>query len=156
MQVMVLRLAPLSQQVQRSADAIEGGAELLAFIRSRKVALVSAAREGRAPVGAISEELMAGFPTLVRATTVRQFIGTAVKSVLDSAGYEVAQSGVRLPRDPVFTTGSLYRKRPVGKTATIEGRTEDLFSRLVESLRTSERRMLIRVLKRSLGEAEDE
>lgn len=146
----------LAQQVRRSAAAIEGGEALLAMIQAQRPALVDAADAGLPPVSALSAGLKAHFPALVTITPVRQFIGTAVKSVLEQEGYEVVQSGVRLLRDPVFSTGSLYRKRvPASKTAS-ERVSEEIFSRLVEGLRPQERRTLVRILKRSLGEAGDE
>ncbi len=145
MKLKVKRL-PLRTQVMRSAQAIESGLEIVELIEGEKAALVRTAKAGLPPVGAISLALQARFPDQMKAMAVRQFVGTAVKSVLDGAGYEVEQSGVRLIADPVFKTGSVYRK--AGGVVNLQA---EVLGQLIEGLSVQNRRTLMRVLQRSLG-----
>ena len=126
---MKVRRIPLRAQVARSAQAIDGGPQLFDFIESQSAVLKRAANAGLPPVGAISRQLKQRFPDQMAVMAVRQFVGTAVKSTLESAGYEVEQSGVRLAGDPVFSTGSVYKKS--SDTKDIEA---DIFGQLVEGL----------------------
>lgn len=146
-----IKISP-SLQVKRSARAIRNGEEILAHVLSCQAALVAAADRGVPPVSAVSKGLSEKFPQAMKAAPVRQFVGTAVKAVLVEAGYEVQQTGVRLPRDPVFTTGSVYRKATVvadkGKAAV-----RDAFAHMVKGLTLSEKRILMDVVRISLGES---
>ena len=150
---MVLRLTPLSVQVRRSSEAVLCGEAILEFLNSKRASLEHTASRGRAPVTAVSADLQKRFPDAMKVIAVRQFVGLAVKSILQNHGFEVSQSGVRLPRDPVFSTASLYQKRPRSTSQPGEAQLEDLLGRLVEGLKPSERRTLILILRRSLGEA---
>src|SRR4051812_11877866 len=101
---------PLSVQVQRSARAITKGEDILAEVHRHRSAIIEAAAKGVPPVSAVSHSLKRLFPVVMQTAPARQFVGIAVKALLLHEGFEVHQSGVRLPRDPVFTTGSIYRR----------------------------------------------
>lgn len=73
--------------------------------------LIAAAERGRVPIGEISQVLLDRFGREALASrTTRQFIGLAVGAVLAEAGYKLVRSGIRLPKDPLFAAGSLFRK----------------------------------------------
>jgi hypothetical protein len=149
-------LLPLSARVRRSAQSVTRGVEILDFIWDSKPVLVVAATKGTPPVGAISAELKRRFPDEIVHLPVRQFIGTAVKAVLLSSGFEVAQSGIRLVRDPVFRTGSTYRRLHRGKIGAAHSARSDLIAHLIQGLTIEERREFLAILKRSLGDDDDD
>src|SRR4051794_33457896 len=103
------------RRATRSAPALLQGKELLGFVlakRTRKK-LIAAADEGVPPVSAISDDLRHRFDAVeLKRPLVKQFVGLCVRAVLEEEGYEVYRTGVRIPADPVFTTGSAYRLMP--------------------------------------------
>lgn len=108
-------------------------------------AYVSALKHGVAdavpPVSKISGMLQQQFPDKapdLKATPVRQFIGSTVKAILSDEGYEVDESGIRLPNDPVFRSGSTYRL----KTNSEVGDENDILERFVAMLNPDELRRL--------------
>jgi len=83
--------------------------------------------------------------TLVGATDamlapVKQFTGLCVRAVLEEEGFELAETGVRLSNDPVFRTGSVYRRNSASDS-------KDLLARFVESLSDDEARRLKTLLR---------
>ncbi|SDD84966.1 hypothetical protein SAMN05444678_12613 [Sphingomonas sp. YR710] len=145
-----ITLSPLAQ-VKRSAQALKSGEAILAEVLSLEEVIVEAAERGVPPVGDISAKLSSKFPTEMKAAPVRQFVGTAVKAVLAKRGFEVLQSGIRLPRDPVFRSGSIYRK-----TAPIINKGKDavreVFSNMVGGMSLAEKRILLAVVQSALGQ----
>lgn len=141
---------PLNIQVQRSARAISNGEGILAEIHNNRAAIVRAAAKGVPPVGAVSDRLKRLFPEEMQTAPARQFVGTAIKALLLDEGFEVHQSGIRLPRDPVFTTGSIYR-RATKIDDPAKRAVRDAFSRMVRSLTLSEKKLLLDVLEKALG-----
>lgn len=139
-------------QVRRAAQSILHGPEILDLVVANKDALIKAAEEGAAPVTAISAKLAKRFPLQMKTAPVRQFVGSAVKAVLASAGYEVQQTGIRLPRDNVFTTGAVYRKIEPQKDKKAEG-VREAFAGMVQSMPLAHKRILLEVLQTALGDA---
>lgn len=150
---MVLKLNfPALARLKRSAQAFPNGPAIFELILANKPALVTAADEGLPPVSSISAELKRRFAADVALSPVRQFIGSVIKAVLVDAGYEVHQTGVRLPRDPVFTTGSIYRK----SATKLDKETEAVraaYAAMVKGMTPRQRRLMFDVLKLALGEA---
>lgn len=150
---MVLRITFSEMaRARRAARGVTNGEAILDFVVSKKASLVKAADKGLAPVSVVSDGLKARFPREMDAAPVRQFIGSAVKAVLVGEGFEVHQSGVRLPKDPVFSTGSVYR-RSASDADPAKAATHDAFARLVSGLNLSDKRLLLDVLRTSLGDA---
>ena len=98
------------KRARRTAVAVKDGPEILDYIAAPKSRglLVSRAERGAPPVGAISESLLREFGRGVKLAPVKQFIGMCVRAVLEEEGYSVAEKGVRIKDDNVFSTGSVY------------------------------------------------
>jgi hypothetical protein len=137
-------------RVRRSAKALKNGEKILDVILAYETALVAAAENGDAPVTAVSGRLKAKFPEDIKAATVRQFVGTAVKAVLQKKGFEVLQTGVRLPRDPVFKTGAVYRR--VAESTHADAPVRSVLANLIKGLTLEEKRLLLGLLNRAVGE----
>lgn len=146
---------PLSIQVQRSARTITNGPGILAEIHDCRAEIVRAAAKGVPPVSAVSDRLKRLFPEEMQTAPARQFVGTAIKALLLDEGFEVHQSGIRLPRDPVFTTGSIYR-RASKIDDPAKRAVHDAFARMVKSLTLSEKKALLDVLEKALGVEDDD
>jgi hypothetical protein len=146
-----VKLSPMFQ-VRRSANAITNGQQILDEVRAHEDAIVEVAERGLPPVSAVSAVLKAKYPKEMDAAPVRQFVGTAVKAVLHKRGFEVLQTGVRLPRDPVFRTGAVYRKAVIDADKGKEA-VRALFSNMVSAMTRTEQRILLDVVRTALGEA---
>jgi len=145
------RPSALMRKSRRGSQSIVGGDKLMDALTSDPY--VSALKQGVAeavpPVSKISGMLQQQFPDKVpdlNATPVRQFIGSTVKAILSDEGYEVDESGVRLPNDPVFRSGSTYRL----KTETGVGEEDDILERFVAMLHPDELRRLHDLVKAAL------
>jgi len=137
-------------RVKRAAEAFHNGPAILGFIRENKAALIAAADQGVPPVSAISGGLKDRFPVDMKASPIRQFVGTAIKAVLTEAGFEVHQTGVRLPRDPVFTTGAIYRKASAKKNKESDA-VREAFSAMVAGMPLAHKRIMLDVIQVALG-----
>ena len=149
---MKLKNSPMVR-ARRAALAFGKGPAMLAYIEKNKPALVQAASDGLPPVGVLSKGLLKNFNDVVRTAPVRQFVGIAVKAILATEGFEVAQTGVRLRDDPLFTTGAIYRRASDSGDPEIDA-VRDAFGRLVRSLTNAEKKLLLDVLKTALGESQ--
>lgn len=106
--------------------------------------LVRAADEGVPPVSRISEnlvELHNQSELDVTSIATRQFIGSVVRGILEREGYEVTERGVKLPRDTVFRTGSVYGR--VNESAD----DDDILQRFIRTLSDDEARRALRFLR---------
>jgi hypothetical protein len=132
------------QRARRSARAVPHGTEILEFMQEPKTRrlLVAAAEAGVPAVTAISGKLQAlvGLKD-VKLAPVKQFTGLCVRAVLEEEGFELAGVGVRLSNDPVFRTGSVYRRHT-------ESNSADLLARIAASLTDDEARRLTTLLRR--------
>ena len=102
------------RRAQRSAHTIVRGGEILDMVCSdaARKRLVEVAVCGEPPVTAISEALIKLLGKgAARAVPVRSFVGLCVRAALNN-GFEVAETGVRVPEDPIFRTGSIHRRKP--------------------------------------------
>ncbi len=120
----------------RSARAVLQGERILAFVRAPKTQrlLVKAAEEGAPPVTAISRQLLELIGRDAKLVPVRQFSGLCVRAVLEEQGFEIAETGVRVSKDPIFRTASTYRRISTEK----RNRSEDLLARLIETFTDEE------------------
>jgi hypothetical protein len=124
-------------RARRSAVAVRRGPEILEFLLSDEArkTLRNAAERGEPPVTAVSETLRRRFGTDMRLPPVRQFVGLVIRAVLEEEGFRVAESGVRISRDPIFRTGAVYEAIADEKKA---GSLESLVAFLTEKLSDSE------------------
>lgn len=146
-----LNITP-SVRVWRSAQALKHGQKILTETLLHEEAIVAAAERGVPPVTAVSAILKKKFPSDMKAATVRQFVGTVIKAVLEKRGFEILQTGVRLPKDPVFSTGSVYRKAvPVADEG--EAAVRDAFAHMVNGMTLDQKRIMLSVVRTALGDA---
>ena len=134
------------QRAERSARAVLHGAEILQFARTPKVRakLIAAAETGVPPVTAISLELINLVGAVdAKLAPIKQFTGRCVRAVLEEEGFELVETGVRLSKDPVFRTASVYKRtsapEKTGATA--------LLLRFIETLTDAEARQALQLLK---------
>lgn len=134
-------------RAQRAARRVPHGTEILEFLGSAKSrkALIAAAIEGEPPVAAISRD----FATLVgskdvKLTQVKQYAGLCIRAILEEEGFEIDRTGVWLGDDPVFSTGSVYRK----VVLSAGGRRGDLLERFVRVLTEEEAGIVEELLSR--------
>jgi len=131
----------------RSSRAVLHGAKILEWIQQPKVrrALAAAAESGVPPVTAISSKMISDVISTkdAKLPPVRQFIGLCVRAVLQEEGFEVAEAGVRVSNDPIFRSGSTYRRMQTEQQVT-----SGLLARIVESLTDEEAREVASLLRK--------
>jgi hypothetical protein len=135
-------------RVQRAARAVIHGPEILALIirPDTRKALVAAAETGRQPVSEISTLLQDNFPGDTELIPLRQYAGLCVRAVLEEEGFEIAASGVRMTRDPVFRTGAIYRRVATGTERRLQ--RDDALERMLGALTDSQARRAADTLRR--------
>lgn len=100
-----------------------------------RIILVRAADAHQAPVSAISDRLIERFGRDGFASKeARQFVGLSTAACLGTLGYVADGTRVRFRADPLFTTGSLFRKATEPPRST----AHDLLARFVASLTDAE------------------
>src|SRR5690349_15554831 len=102
-----------SPRILRMAFALKNGTEYLSWLRApeQRAALVAAAEKGLPSVAGISQNFRTHFgANAAKDMVTRQFIGTVVKAVMIEEGYVIDGSGVKLAGDPIFSSGSRYRR----------------------------------------------
>jgi hypothetical protein len=99
-------------RAKRAAHALHRGNEILDLVGqpAERAALIAAAEAGVAPISAVSEKLKAKIGDDINTLPVKSFVGICVRAVLEEEGFEVVQKGVRVSNDPVFRSGSVYRR----------------------------------------------
>jgi len=102
----------------------------------------AASDRGRPAVAAVSAELAARFGAAARSRAFRQLVGQIIAQLMRAEGYQLADVGVRLARDPLFATGARYA-RPEGAAAAAAPATVELLRRLVGTLSQAELRALV-------------
>jgi len=134
-------------RAERAAKRTPKGPQIWEFLGSAegRRALIKAAENGQPPVGAVSNQLIeiAGLNALDE-TKMKQFVGMCVRAIMEEEGYELADTGVWLGNDPLFSTGATYRKA-VGSDAT---NGDDFFERFVSALSDAEVERLSALLAR--------
>lgn len=133
------------QRAERAATALVNGEAILRTLNAARGRLVAAAKRSRPPVAAVSEILLEKHGAEIKRTPVRQFVGIAVRAILEEAGYEVAYTGVRINGDPVFRTGSVYKLRE-DNPAALE--VDDALDRMMKYLTPNQARRAFRALRR--------
>jgi hypothetical protein len=141
----------IDRRLRRSAAALgETGLEILAWLHQpeQRAALVKAAELGLPSVAGISSAFADKFGRdAIKAMVVRQFVGRAVKHIMDDEGYAPADPGVKLPGDKVFKTGTRYRRR---SELTAVASEAPLLERFVAALRPNELHELEQLLRHAL------
>jgi hypothetical protein len=134
-------------RARRSAAAVRSGPEILEFLLSGEArkALKGAAHRGEPPVTAVSEALRKRFGEDMGFPPVRQFAGLVIRAILEEEGFRVAESGVRISRDPIFRTGAVYEAIADEKKS---GSLDGLVAFLTERLSDSEIGRLRQLLRR--------
>jgi len=130
----------------RSARAVLHGPQILEFVKEPKTRrlLVAAAESGVPPVTAVSGRLLQLIPEKdAKLMPLKQFTGLCVRAVLEEEGFEVAETGVRVSNDPVFRTGSTYRRIQVDHR-----RSSGLLVRIIQDLTDEEARQALRLLRK--------
>lgn len=111
--------------------------------------LIEAASEGAVPVGAVSHLLIETFGRdVMTAPMMRQFCGLACAAILSEAGFEPAQTGVRVASDPLFTFGATYRRRAEHQAAG----DNSILIRLINALTRDELRQAEALIQKRLKE----
>jgi hypothetical protein len=134
------------RRAARSARAVLHGPQILQFVQEPKTRrlLVAAAESGAPPVTAISGKLLQLISAKdAKLMPLKQFAGLCVRAVLQEEGFEVAETGVRVSNDPIFRTGSTYRRVQAGKSAS-----SSLLVRLIQSLTDEEARQALSLLRK--------
>ena len=92
--------------------ALEWGDRLWKFLNRPKIVnrMTSVSDSGKPAAGAIGEWLLYEFGNSVREDRVKQFIGCLIKQVMERQGYILCGKRYPTPDDPLFTSGSIYRK----------------------------------------------
>jgi hypothetical protein len=137
-------------RARRTAEALTRGEEILECVEENKDLLIEGADEGVPPVSKIGRTLYDQFGEDVKHLPVRQWVGTLTRALLALEGYEVDETGVRV-KDPVFKSGSTYRRVETEADTDFDAVLEPTFRRMVEALTISEQRMLLKVLKEELA-----
>lgn len=134
-------------RAERAAKRTPKGEQVWAFLGSSKgrKALLAAVEKGQPPVGAVSAHLIeiVGLKTLDD-TKMKQFVGMCVRAIMEEEGYELADTGVWLGNDPLFSTGATYRKA----SGPIFGTSDDFFERFVAVLTDAEAERISALLAR--------
>lgn len=137
-------------RAERAAKRAPKGPQIWEFLGSAegRRALVKAAEDGQPPVGAVSAQLIeiAGLNAL-DTTKMKQFVGMCVRAIMEEEGYELADTGVWLGNDPLFSTGATYRKA----SGTTVDNASEFFERFVAALTEAEAKQLSTLLSRRLN-----
>ena len=123
-----------ARQIARASPTL---IPIQAFISEGRVdaALLDAVSAGDPPAGAISHRLIEEFGGDAFASPqAKQFVGVAVAARLERLGYVATGKRVRMTRDPLFTTGGLFRKLPESPKSS----SHELLARFVAALTKEE------------------
>jgi hypothetical protein len=144
-------MASIDRKLRRSAAALgDTGSEILQWLHEpeQRAALVHAAERGLPSVAGISSAFVAKFGKNAGKTMViRQFVGRAVKIIMEEQRYLPADTGVKLPNDQVFRTGTRYSPR--SERADADG-TTPLLGRIVAALNADELLQLQQLIRKAL------
>ena len=129
-------------QARRLAASTHLGSEILAFLERPEVIakLKEAAAAGTQPVTAISLDLLASFPSVIRDAALKRRTGFFISAILDAEGFDVLESNVRA-KNPVFSSAALFKKRSEATTTLT-----NLLSRLAAALTEDEAQQLVECL----------
>lgn len=143
------------QRAMRAATSLPIGTAILDTLKAERPALIAAAEQQRPPVSAVSTLLLERFGAAeMKRPLARQIVGLGVRALLDEAGFEVSHGGVRIKDDPLFSTGSAYRRRRSNSNDVPAA--HDLFDRLAKALTVYEASRALRALLSNFPELEAE
>lgn len=147
----------LKLRVKRSAKRLPLGTAIYAFLQRNVVDLMAVADSAEPPVTAVSRKLIDEFGITPTDLIVKQFVGMAIKSILLQCNYVGDERGVRIPRDPLFLTGTTYKKvepeplHPKLSFSSVNKEGETLayrwFNAAIPVMTLPERRALLEVLQ---------
>jgi hypothetical protein len=134
-------MTSVDRRLRRSASALKDGVAILEWLQEseQRDALVKAAEAGLPSVAGISSALLTRFGGRATTMIIKQFVGRAVKHIMRDAGYEAADTGIKLPDDPVFSSGTRYSNR---EEAVHRNEKSPLLGRFVAMLTPAELREL--------------
>ena len=129
-------------QASRLAASTYLGPEVFAFLQRPEIIakLKEAAAAGTQPVSAISLDLLASFPSVIRDAAMKRRVGFFIAAILDAEGFDVLEPNVRT-KNPVFASGAIYQKRSEPTTTLT-----NLISRLSDAFTEDEARQFVEFL----------
>lgn len=131
------------KRVERAATALSCGKEILELLHANRAEMIAVAKQGRPPVTAVSQKLLDAFGDRVKDTPVKQFVGLAIRAILEEAGFEIAYSGAKIPSDRLFSAGSVYRAQAGHQDVTP---VDDALERMLCALTPSQARRALNTL----------
>lgn len=139
---------------RRAAQQGEAAVSVLEFLRSEpiKALLLKTAQEGIPPAGAVSEPLIEkfGLPAF-ESPALRQFVGWAIRSVMEENSFIPAAAGINIPNNRLFSKGSTYRY--VAQEHQLSPDT--LLARILETLTQNELESVKVYIERKLSRRSD-
>jgi hypothetical protein len=130
-------------RVEKVATALPNGREILELLNASRAEMIAVVKQGRPPVTAVSQRLIDAFGDQVKNTPVKQFVGLAIRTILEEAGFEIAYSGAKIPNDRLFSAGSVYRAHAGHHDATP---ADDALERMLCALTPSQARRALNTL----------
>ena len=131
-------MGSVSARVDRmAAHHGDFGRQLLEFLRApqSRQRLIQAAKDGIPPASGVSEDLIQRFGLeAFGSPTTRQFVGWAIRAVMEEASFVPASAGINTPNDRLFSKGSTYKF--VAQEHRLSADT--LLARILETLTTAE------------------
>jgi hypothetical protein len=129
-------------QARRLAASTYLGSEIMEFLQRPEIIakLKEAATAGTQPLTAISLELVASFPSVIRDAALKRRAGFFISAILNAEGFDVLEPNVRT-KNPIFSSAALFKKRSEATTALTS-----LISRLAAALTEDEARQLVECL----------
>jgi hypothetical protein len=98
------------QQFRNIHDAEYGRAIWRFLLRPDNVIRMQTAAElDRAAVEPLAKGLLAEFDVYVADDRTKQYIGHAVRRIMEACGYHLDRQGIRITRESMFTSASRYR-----------------------------------------------
>lgn len=105
-------LKNLAYDAQNFADLAQQpyGEDLWGFLRHRDnlIRMETAVKLGRAPVEALSDELVYAFGSTVVDDRTKQMIGHMARQVMEAMGYRLGETRARITRPSIFSTAANY------------------------------------------------
>jgi hypothetical protein len=142
------------RRAERAAATLLKGRDILETLKMHRRELVASAKQQRPPVSAVSQKLLDEFGQDIKRLPVKQFVGLAVRAILEEAGFDIAYSGVRISDDPVFTSGSVYKVR--ADESLDAPQSDDALERMLKGLTPEQATRATRFLRRHFPHVREE
>ena len=105
------------------------------------IRMETAVRLDRAPVEALSAQLIFEFGTSIDLQIVKQMIGRMVRQIMEKLGYEIERKSLRITRPCLFSSGASYRRKGQVRDRSVRNSADrtwlegkgDLFNRWVDA-----------------------